>query len=70
MTVYSGRCILNDPKLAVRTDLYFAGQISIWHEIRDFTIVPRAANVAMAGIHDRMPALLHSDEPARRFQFG
>ena len=43
-------------------DLYFAGLLSIWHEMRTCTIMTRAATEAMAGIHDRMPVILNSEE--------
>jgi putative SOS response-associated peptidase YedK len=43
-------------------DLYFAGLLSNWNEMRTCTIMTRAATDAMAGVHDRMPVILNSDE--------
>lgn len=42
--------------------LFFAGLASRWHDLLTCTILTRAANEAMAGIHDRMPVMLNADE--------
>lgn len=43
-------------------DLYLAGLLSIWHEMRTCTVMTRAATDAMAGIHYPMPVILNSEE--------
>ena len=64
----SGRGLKSDrtPSIFIsagnEADLYFAGILSNLHEIRTCTIMTRAATDAMAGIHDRMPVILNSEE--------
>ncbi len=64
----SGRGLKSDrtPSIFIsagnEADLYLAGILSNLHEIRTCTIMTRAATDAMAGIHDRMPVILNSEE--------
>ncbi|MFT4177836.1 MAG: SOS response-associated peptidase [Luteolibacter sp.] len=42
--------------------LFFAGLASRWRDLLTCTILTRAANDSMAGIHDRMPVILNAEE--------
>lgn len=44
--------------------LYFAGLASRWEGLLTCTILTRGATGAMAGLHDRMPVILDTDERA------
>ena len=43
-------------------NLYFAGLVSVWNDTATCTIMTRAANAAMSGLHDRMPVILDPSE--------
>ncbi|TNJ36806.1 SOS response-associated peptidase [Phaeobacter sp. B1627] len=43
-------------------NLYFAGLISVWNDMSTCTIMTRAANAAMSGLHHRMPVVLDPSE--------
>lgn len=42
--------------------LFLAGLASRWHGLLTCTILTRAATGAMAGLHDRMPVILNTEE--------
>jgi len=42
--------------------LWLAGLVSPWHDLLTCTIMTRAANEGMLGLHDRMPVILDPEE--------
>ena len=43
-------------------NLYLAGLMSVWNDLRTCTIMTRPANESMNAVHDRMPVILNSEE--------